>query len=109
MTAFSLTNVPVLCKKQKGLMTLLCFFVSLNLLLLTCNIYTGGDWFVLAFIALLFAFSVVFLPLVLRAVRLPGAPGRQKALICFAIDTVLLFALVLLGLPSYRPQHGIYL
>ncbi len=97
MTAFSLTNVPVLCKKQKGLMTLLCFFVSLNLLLLTCNIYTGGDWFVLAFIALLFAFSVVFLPLVLRAVRLPGAPGRQKALICFAIDTVLLFALVLLG------------
>lgn len=97
MAAFSLTNVPVLVKKQKGLTTLLSFYVSLNLLLLTCNIYTGGAWFGITFIALLFGFTVVFLPFALRAVRLPGALGRHKSLLCFLLDTVLLFALVLAG------------
>ena len=99
MTAFSLTNVPVLApERRKAFYKLISFFVSLNILLLTCCIYTNGNWFFVAFAAILFAFSVVFLPLLLRGISLPGRAGSHKTLISVAVDTVLLFILVFAGL-----------
>lgn len=94
MVAFSLTNVPVLAKKHRGLITLGAFYGSLNLLLLTCCIYTGGDWFFMVFISILFAFTVVFLPFILKAVPIPANLCRHKSLLCLAFDTVLLFLLL---------------
>lgn len=95
LTAFSLCNVPVLVQKHKGPVTLGCFYASLNLLLLTCCLYTGGKWFGIAFISLLLGFAVIFLPLLLPALPLPEGLLRHKALLSLGVDTVLLFLLVI--------------
>lgn len=94
MTAFSLTTLPVLVTKKKGLITLGSFFLTLNLLLLVCCIYTSGHWFFVSFISLLFAFSVVFTPIVLRNIVLPKELCEHKALLSFGADTLLLFLLL---------------
>lgn len=92
--AFSLTLVPVLMKKNQGLWTLGAFYFSLNLLLLVCRLYVGGNWLTVTFTAVTLGFAVVFLPLVLRQLRLPRAISSHKTLICFIVDTLLLFALI---------------
>lgn len=93
MTAFSLTSVPVLVTKKKGLTTLGAFFLSLNLLLLICCIYTSGHWFFVSFASLTFAFSIVFTPVILRNVVLPKKFCEHKALLSMGADTLLLFLL----------------
>ena len=93
MTAFSLTTLPVLLKKDRGIWTLFAFFVSLSILMLVCCIYTGGNWFTAAFASLLFSFATIFLPFVLRGIHLPKWLSSNKTLLCFIVDTVLLFAL----------------
>ncbi len=95
MTAFSLTSVPVIVKKNKGLWTLIAFFASLNILLLTCNIYTGGDWFAVAFVAISMSFSIIFTPIIIHNLDFPATVKKHNALISFALDTVLIFALIL--------------
>lgn len=95
LTAFSLTSLPLILKKNRALWTLAAFYVSLNLLLFTCCVYTGGDWFGITFVSILFAAVVIFLPFVLRALPLPGGLYRHRTLLCFTVDTVFLFLLVL--------------
>lgn len=94
MTAYSLTNLPLVVPKRKGLVTLGSFFLSLNLLLLTCCLYTSGQWFFVSFTSLLFGFSVVFAPIVLRNLVLPKKWGAHKALLSMGADTLLLFLLL---------------
>lgn len=94
-TAFTLTCVPVLFEKKRGLWTLGLFYLSLNLLLFVCWLYTGeGVWLPISLISLFFGFSVVFLPLILQTVPLPAPLSSQKTLICFVVDTLLLFLVV---------------
>lgn len=94
MTAFSLTSVAPLVKSHRFLWASGSFYVSLNLLLLTCVLYTGGDWFGLVFCIILFAFAVILLPIYLNTFSLPSPLSHHKALFCFAVDTVLLFGMV---------------
>lgn len=88
--AFSLTSLSLILKKHTGIITLTAFFVSLTLLLLTCSIYTGGDWFWVTYTSITFGLLLIFLPFVLKAVTLPEKLSNHKALICFTVDTVLL-------------------
>lgn len=90
LTAFSLTCVPVIAKKHKGLITLGTFWISLNVLLLTCCIYTGGKWFFVAFTSIAFGLSLIFVPLLLSAAPLPKPFSNHKTLISFVIYTLLL-------------------
>lgn len=94
LVAFSLTLLPVLLKKNRGLITLAIFFGTTILLLLTCNIYSHGDWFLVAFTSTLFGMTVVFLPFVLDRIGLFEFVSNNKALICFIVDTILLFLLL---------------
>lgn len=93
MVAFSLSSVPLLVKHHKVLWMTGSLFVSLCLLLLTCCLYTGGDWFLLTFTALLFGFGLFFVPGLLCAWQ-PKGFGQHKALISLAADTVFLLLLV---------------
>ncbi|GHU93739.1 hypothetical protein FACS1894208_03680 [Clostridia bacterium] len=104
MCAFSLTSLPVLLKKHRGVLTLAGFFATLNLLLLVCCIYTGGSWFGTAFVALLFSFAVVFLPFVFRYANPPGAIRSHGGLVCLTADTLLLF--LLLVVTGALKEHG---
>ena len=84
LVAFSLTVVPVIAKKKKALMTLGSFYLSLNLLFLACYVYRRGDWLGITLVAVLFAFTLIFLPFLVP---------KQKTLIYFLVNTVLLFLL----------------
>lgn len=108
MVAFSLTSLPALCKKHTGLFALGGFYLSLNMLLLVCAIYSGGSWFFITFISLLFAFSVVFLPFILKDTPLPVNLSGHKTLICFVVDTILLFVLLLVCFISLGDMTGFF-
>ena len=103
--AFSLTLLPVLVKQNKGLWTLGAFYITLNLLIMTCCIYTKGDWFGICFAAILFSFVLVFMPFVLKEVQLPRSITSHKALLCISIDTVFLFGLIIVC-NIYIPSMG---
>lgn len=97
MTAFSLTTLPAFITKSRALLTLGAFYLSLNLLLLTCAIYSGGNWFPVTFISILFSFSVLFMPFILKGIPLPKAFSNHKTLLCFAIDSILLLILLFIS------------
>ncbi len=94
LVSASLTLLPVLLKEKRGLYTLLCFTASLVLLLMTCCFYTGGDWFFVAAVPVLFGMTVIFLPYILSQVWLPEPFSGHKALLCMAIDSIFLFLLL---------------
>lgn len=104
LIAFSLINVPILVTKNKKGYTLGAFYISLNLVLLAGCINSGGKWFGIAFVSVLFAFTVLFLPFILRAVIMPKQLRQSKAMICIGADTVMLLLLVTV---SYTYKMGI--
>ncbi|MGN6714239.1 helix-turn-helix domain-containing protein [Anaerocolumna jejuensis] len=96
LTAISLTLVPVLVPTKKALLTLGSFTLSLSLLLLICNIYTGGDWFIISFVSVIFGLSLVFLPFILHNVYLPSVFSDKKALLYFTTESLMLILLIFL-------------
>lgn len=97
LVAASLTLLPILAEKKRGLITLSGFTASLLILLAVCCIYTGGDWFFIAAVSVIFGLSIVFLPFVFHNIWLPAPLCRHKTLLCFALDTGLLFLLLLVS------------
>lgn len=91
----SITVIPMLVQDNRGLWTLGSFSVSLILLLLVTDIYTHGNWFFLAAIPVIFGLSVVFMPYVIRSIRLPKVFKHSKALIVMIWDTVWLYAVII--------------
>ena len=63
------------------------------LLLLVCQLAYGGDWFPVAAVSALFGLGLLFLPVVLCQLPL-GPLEDHKALLYFAVETVLLFAIL---------------
>ena len=99
----SLTVVPLLVNEKKFLWTIGSFTGSLLALLGTCCIYTGGDWFFVTVIPILFGLSVFFLPSVLKRLNLKGFLSRQKGLLAMTVDTILLYATVIVGVVYSMP------
>jgi transcriptional regulator with XRE-family HTH domain len=93
--SFTLTSLPILVKKHRGGITLAAFIVTLILLLLTVNLFVGGSfWFFVAAVPVLFGMCVVFLPIMLRSLPLPTPLCNHKALICVAVDSILLIGML---------------
>lgn len=96
LIAASLTLVPLIAPDKKALITLGSFTLSLSLLLLICDIYTGGSWFIIAFVSFILGMSIVFLPFVLHTVDLPSILLDKKALLYFSSESLLLILLLFL-------------
>lgn len=101
LLGFTLTSLPIMLKKHKCLITLGTSYVSLFLLLMTCCLYTDGDWFFITFIPITFGVVVIFLPFLLRAIRLPLGLSNHKTLICFIVDTILLPLMLMVVIKDY--------
>lgn len=95
MVFVSLTAVPLIVEKRKRIWTFGSFTTSLILLLLTCSLYSNGNWFWVAAISVLFGLSVVFLPFVIGQFPLKGFALQNKGLVIMAIDTILLYAVII--------------
>ena len=94
MAAMSITLLPILIPKNKGLGTLGAFTVSISLLFMTCNLYTGGNWFFIAFFSIFLGIALIFLPFILCSISLPEFLDSKKTLLYFLLITVLLFILL---------------
>ena len=95
----SLTVVPLVAEKQKGVYTILSFTGCLLLLLLTCAIYTGGSWFPVAGTAVVFGLAVPFLPYIVYNVPLMPFWQKNRGLLVLGTDTALLaLMLVCIGI-----------
>ncbi len=102
MLAASLTLLPALVGLRQELVpyrasiSLGGALASLELLLLVCCLYSGGDWFPMAGMSVLFGLSIFILPVVLRQLSLPVLEGRRLSAY-LVLETVLLELLLLTG------------
>ena len=103
LLAASLTLVPALVGLRQELVpcrasiSLGCALASLELLLLCCCLYSGGDWFPMAAVGVLFGLSLFILPVLLWQMPLGPFIGRNKLLAWFVVETALLFLLLAVG------------
>ena len=102
LLAASLTLVPALAGLRQELapcrasIALGCALASLELLLGACCLYTGGDWFPMVGMIVLFGLSLFILPVVLRQLSLPVLEGRQLSVYLLA-ETALLELVLIVG------------
>lgn len=95
MVSASVTIVPLVVKSNKILWTLGSFTITLLVLLLTCCLYSGGDWFFVAASSVILGLSVIFLPYVINQIPLKGFASRNKGLIIMLVNTILLYIVIL--------------
>lgn len=91
----SVTVVPMLANEYKFSKAVGCFAGSVVLLLLACCLYTGGDWFAVAAVPVVFGMSVVFGPVVINQIPLPKVLQNRKILTALLWDTLWLLLLLL--------------
>ena len=102
LLAASLTLVPALVGLRQELVpcrasiSLGCALASLELLLLCCCLYSGGDWFPMAGVSVLFGASLFMVPVLLWQLPLPALEGRRLSAY-LAAETALLELLLLTG------------
>ena len=71
------------------------FLVWLELLLLICCLYSGGDWFPMAGMSVLFGLSLTVLPFMLPLMPLPAWMAERKTSVYLITSTVCLILLLL--------------
>lgn len=102
LLAASLTLAPALVSLRQELIpyrasiSLVSALVFLEVLLLFCCLYSGGDWFSMAGMSVLFGLSLFVLPVVLRQLPLPVLEGRRLS-VYLVVETALLELLLLTG------------
>lgn len=107
----SVTVLPLMLSRDRGLWTAVGFTASLLLLLGVCCLYTHGSWFLIAASGVLLGLSVCLLPFVLqsRVFREPPLDrvGRNKALVWMAAWTLFLALLLLFcGLRTHSAGYA---
>lgn len=96
----SVTVVPMFAVEKKLFYTILSFTASLLVLLMTCCIYTSGDWFFTAAASVIFGLSVVFMPYLVRFIpfdragKFIGAFSANKGLLVMLWDTAWLYIML---------------
>jgi len=103
LMVWSFINLPGLLgdREHKGLYILGSFYISLQLLLLSGCIYSGGSWYLMGFLGTTLAVAVIFGPLVLKSIDLPEALSDKKLELCLGADSVLILLMVLVGAGRY--------
>ncbi|MCL2376734.1 MAG: zf-HC2 domain-containing protein [Defluviitaleaceae bacterium] len=92
----SITVVPLVFGKNKGLWTLGSFIASLSLLLITISLYSGwSSWPFVAIVSTLLGLSILFGPYVLSRLPLAGFAARHKGFLAMMANTLLLYAVII--------------
>ena len=105
MVTASLTVVPLMAADKKFLYTRLSFVAALLLLFGVCCIYTKGRWFFVASVSVLLGMATVILPILVQKYFPSGFWKRNKGLLVYCADTVLLL-LLFLSIAVYLKSTG---
>jgi len=93
----SITLVPLIVERNKGLWALGSFVCSLLLLLFTIDLLTSGrSWSLIPVTAILLGTSILFAPYILAKLPLTGFASRHKGLIAMVSNTLLLYMLLII-------------
>ena len=90
----SITVLPLVAERKKWIWTIFGFTCSLLFLLLTCCIYTGGSWFLVAAAGSILGLSVLLAPYVVGNIPLPRFLQNKKGLVVMIWDTVWIYLLI---------------
>ncbi|MBQ2864711.1 MAG: helix-turn-helix domain-containing protein [Clostridia bacterium] len=93
--AFSFTNLPKLITKHKLILVPLSNYLALCLLLGVCCLYTGGNWFFIPAVAVLFGLIIIFMPIYICKYKVFEKVRKYADFVSVTIDFVMLNILLL--------------
>lgn len=93
--AFSITNLPKLITKNKLIFIPLLEYLALVLLLGVISIYTGGKWFFIPTLAVLFVLICIFIPIYIAKFEVFKKLRKVNEFISIFIDFIMLNILLL--------------
>ena len=105
LLAFSFTNLPKFIKSNALVKLLTCWYVCLSALLLTCAIYTNGNWFFISAVSILLGLVCVFAPIFIARYKVFERIRKYNEFVSVAIDFVLLNILLII-IDSYCLKNG---
>lgn len=105
MLLSSVTIVPLMAYRDKGLWTMGSFTATLLILLATVCIYSHGSWFFIAATSVLFGLSMIFMPVVVFQVK--NAFVANNKLLCAAGTQIILFLIMMVTIGLYV-QSSLY-
>ena len=108
LLAFTFTNLPKLIKKNKLLFLPLAMYGALCLLLGVCCIYSHGDWFWIASIAVLLGLSIIFVPIYIAKYKVFEKIRKFNDFISILFAFILL-NILLLVIEAFNPSDTWYL
>ena len=93
--AFTFTNLPKHIKKNKLIFVPLSQFLALTLLLGVCCLYTGGNWFLIPTLSVLFGLIVIFMPIYIKKYKVFEHVRKYGDFVAVGIDYVALNILLI--------------
>ena len=109
LLSFTFTNLPKLIKNNKLFLLPLSMFLSICLLLGICAIYTGGDWFWVASLSILFGLIIIFLPIYIAKYEIFSRFRKYNDFVSIAVDfialNILLFVINLYAKTAYLADN----
>ncbi len=103
--AGSFLLLPQYIQRHRLLVLSLSELGGLLLLLGVCRLYTGGNWFFVAALPILFAFACVFLPLFVVKYPFPRLIKKFAPTFCLLAD-ILLLTVMFLAIEEYALREG---
>ena len=93
--AFTFTNLPKYIKKHKLIFVPLSMYLALTLLLGVCCLYTGGNWFLIPTLSVLFGLIIIFMPIYLNKYKIFDKVRKYADFVSVGIDFVVLNILLI--------------
>ena len=103
--AFTFTNLPGLIKKNQLFLLPISIFSALCILIAVCAIYRRGDWFWIAFFAMLLAFLMIFVPIYICRYTLFSKIKKYADYVSVFIDFIVL-NILLIVIDFYCVRNG---
>ena len=93
--AFTFTNLPKHIKKHKLVFVPLSMYLALTLLLGVCCLYTGGNWFLIPTLSVLFGLIIIFIPIYLNKYKIFEKIKKYADFVSVGIDFIALNVLLI--------------
>lgn len=93
--AFTFTNLPKIIKKHKLIFIPLSMYLALCLLLGVCCVYTGGNWFLIPALSVLFGLIIIFIPIYISKFKIFEKVRKFNDFLSVGIDFVALNILLI--------------
>ena len=103
--AFTFTNLPKHIKKHKLIFVPLSQFLALTLLLGVCCLYTGGNWFLIPTLSVLFGLIIIFMPIYLNKYKIFKKVRKYADFVSVGIDFVAL-SILLIVIDIFSVSNG---